>query len=96
MERLVRAYAAKCLEDARNKAFPAKFNDFPKCVRRLIVDIMYNAGPGALIPSSEGFWPNLYRCLDQRNWKDAVKHVKPEKGQRAAWRRSLLEYAQKL
>ena len=96
MERLVKDEVNKCVASAKT-AFPGgKYESFPKCVRRLVVDIMYNAGPGSLLPNTPKTWNDLRNSLLAGDWQGAVKHVAPKQGARGDWRRSLLTYAQRL
>jgi GH24 family phage-related lysozyme (muramidase) len=96
MERLVKDEIDKCVASART-AFPdGRYDSFPKCVRRLVIDIMYNAGAGALLPDTPKTWKDLRRSLLAGDWQGGVKHVAPPRGARGDWRRSLLTYAQRL
>jgi GH24 family phage-related lysozyme (muramidase) len=66
------------------------FDSFPKCARRALMDIAYNAGPSFLKDKS----PLMKKAILETDWLAAANQV-PKQGRasRKAWRQELLRYA---
>jgi len=88
------------------KALPAlranfpEFDGFPKCVRRALLDIIYNCGPAFLDddkPKRPAKSPKLRAAVLAQKWDVAATEV-PKKGraERRQWRMDLFNFAHRL
>lgn len=99
MRQMVRDYVdAKALPALRAN-FP-EWNSFPKCVRRALLDIVYNCGPAFLDdnkPKQPAKSPKLRAAVLAKKWDVAAAEV-PKKGRagRRQWRMELFTFAHRL
>jgi GH24 family phage-related lysozyme (muramidase) len=96
---LVRDFIDNKALKALTRNFP-DFNTFPKCARRAMVDIAYNAGAGFFndsTPKVPAKAPKMRAAILAQDWKKASAEV-PVKGraERKQWRQELFDYAQTL
>jgi len=91
VEALAKAYFNERALPGMHATFgKAHFDSFPKCARRAIIDIAYNAGPNFFGAKS----PLMRQAIVDTNWLAAANEV-PKQGRpaRKAWRQELLRYA---
>jgi GH24 family phage-related lysozyme (muramidase) len=96
---MVQAFLDQKAWPAVKRNFP-DYKKFPKCARRAMIDILYNAGPGFLDAGTlknPPKAPKMREAILAQDWKTAAKEV-PAKGraERRQWRIDLFNYAQKL
>ena len=96
---MVRTFLDEKAWPALKRNFP-DYKEFPKCARRAMIDILYNAGPGFLdagTPKNPPKAPKMREAILAKDWKTAAKEV-PVKGraERRQWRIDLFNYAQTL
>lgn len=99
MRQMVRDYVDGKALPAVRRNFP-EFDTFPKCVRRALLDILYNCGPAFFDdskPKLPAKAPKLRAAILAKKWDVAANEV-PAKGrvERKQWRMDLLNFAHRL